>query len=314
MDNNDSEEPNVKKRKTNKHNSTTFKSTDAGNNLLSIDSLDNGIVIRFASYLCPRDLISLALTCHRFGGSADGLSLMEDTARQIICNAIQEERDALPKLTNQTYIEVYNELLKHREPRVFDQLIGNRLSYVDNDKSHMKFVGEATPNAAICNHVMRAGRHYATFTSGGDAALLLKYVGITRPLPNWDKKGLTSFFLEDPDNFEEFQRERTERWSGDVNYCGITLCNHVALTYDWGSWRPNGLIGAAGMIGDGSHCCISGDKIGLLLDLDAGTLTIYKNGERLGTAKDGLAGEYCWFGTLASPGNELCIEKESIPL
>jgi len=303
MDNNVSEEPIVKKRKTNTHNSTTFKSasSDGNNKQSSIYLFDNDIVIRFASYLCPRDLISLSLTCRRFGGSVDtGSSLMEDTARQIICNAEKEERDALPRMANQSYIEVYNELLKHSEPRVFDQLIGNRLFYVNDDKSHIKFVGEATPNAAICNHVMRAGRHYTTFTSRGDAALLLKYVGITRPLPNWDKKGLTSFFLEDPDNFEEFQRERTERWSGDVNYCGITLCNHVALTYDWGSWRPNGLIGAAGMIGDGSHCCISGDKIGLLLDLDAGTLTIYKNGERLGTAKDGLAGEYCWFGTLAS--------------
>lgn len=260
-----SEEPDMKKRKTTSHDSTTFK-TD-GNNRLDIDSLDNDTVIRFASYLCPRDMVSLSLSCRRFGGSKDdnSLSLMEDTARKIICNAEREERDALPKQVGQTYIEVYNELLKHKEPQVFDQLIGNRLSYVNDDKSHIKFVGgEPTHNTAICNYVMRAGRHYATFTSGGDAALLLKYVGITRPLPNWDKKGLTSFYLKDDNNYEEFQQERTERWSGDVNYCGITLCNHVPLTYDWGSWRTNDLIGAAGNIGD-RQLCTNGDKIGLLL-------------------------------------------------
>ena len=61
------------------------------------DSLDNDIVIRFASYLHSQDLVSLALTCRRFGSNdVGGISLMEDTARQIICNAVKEERDALP--------------------------------------------------------------------------------------------------------------------------------------------------------------------------------------------------------------------------
>ena len=37
-----------------------------------------------------------------------------------------------------------------------------------------------------------------------------------------------------------------------------------------------------------------GDKIGLLLDCNAGQLVIYKNGARLGVAITGLAGELCW--------------------
>ena len=35
-------------------------------------------------------------------------------------------------------------------------------------------------------------------------------------------------------------------------------------------------------------------KIGLVLDLDEGTLDVYKNDRRLGTMKSGLVGEYCW--------------------
>ena len=64
-----------------------------------IDSFDNDIVIRFASFLCSKDIVSLALTCRRFGSSNDdvSLSLMEDTAHQIISNATQDEREALPK-------------------------------------------------------------------------------------------------------------------------------------------------------------------------------------------------------------------------
>ena len=33
----------------------------------------------------------------------------------------------------------------------------------------------------------------------------------------------------------------------------------------------------------------------LKVDLDEGTLSVFKNGRRLGVIKDGLGGEYCWF-------------------
>jgi len=107
-----------------------------------LDSLDNDIVMHFASYLCSRDLVNLSYTCRQFGEKNEGLSLMEDTALQIINNSHTDEREALPKLANQTYIELYSELEKYREPRVFDQLIGQDLSYVNNDKSHIKYNGE----------------------------------------------------------------------------------------------------------------------------------------------------------------------------
>ena len=72
-----------------------------------MDSLDNDIVVRFASYLCSRDLVNLSLTCRRFGNkNADGLSLMEDTAKHIICNAQQDERDTLQRMADQSYIEL----------------------------------------------------------------------------------------------------------------------------------------------------------------------------------------------------------------
>jgi hypothetical protein len=41
-----------------------------------------------------------------------------------------------------------------------------------------------------------------------------------------------------------------------------------------------------------------GDVVGLLLDCDAGTLTVKKNGRRLGVAATGLAGEFCWVASM----------------
>ena len=38
----------------------------------------------------------------------------------------------------------------------------------------------------------------------------------------------------------------------------------------------------------------SGDVVVLLLDCDAGTLSVKLNGRRLGVAATGLTGEFCW--------------------
>ena len=48
--------------------------------------------------------------------------------------------------------------------------------------------------------------------------------------------------------------------------------------------------------------------LGMLLDLDNGTLSVYQDGQRLGTLKDGLAGEYCWFVGFWSKG-DVSIER-----
>jgi hypothetical protein len=47
----------------------------------------------------------------------------------------------------------------------------------------------------------------------------------------------------------------------------------------------------------------TGDVVGLLLDCDAGTLAVKKNGERLGVAATGVAGELCWAVAMHGGGN-----------
>ena len=38
-----------------------------------------------------------------------------------------------------------------------------------------------------------------------------------------------------------------------------------------------------------------GDRIGMLLDLDQGSMTVWKNDEKLGVMQaEGLSGPYCW--------------------
>ena len=61
-------------------------------------------------------------------------------------------------------------------------------------------------------------------------------------------------------------------------------------------------------------------ELGLLLDLDEGTLTVYKDGTRLGVMMDGLSGEYTWVAEIiaqahGSPdGQNVRIERAHIPI
>ena len=56
-----------------------------------------------------------------------------------------------------------------------------------------------------------------------------------------------------------------------------------------------------------------GDRIGLLLDLDAGSLAVYKNDERLGVMATDLSGEYSWAVTLIDEGDSARIEAAALP-
>ena len=117
-----------------------------------MDSLNNNdIILRITPYLNSHELLNLALTCKRFGGTNNETkqnssdtdndshytwSLMEEAARQIFDTAKEEERNALPKYDGETWLSVYKELELLRAPLTFDQLIGGdeeKFYYVEDE-------------------------------------------------------------------------------------------------------------------------------------------------------------------------------------
>ena len=57
-----------------------------------------------------------------------------------------------------------------------------------------------------------------------------------------------------------------------------------------------------------------GDRIGMLLDLDQGSMTVWKNEEQLGVMQaEGLSGEYCWAVSLFQHGESARIESAPVP-
>ena len=125
--------------------------------------------------------------------------------------------------------------------------------------------------AAVCaGFVMSAGRHAAQFTI------------VTQPVCEHENLMLG-----------------LARSGVDVEWYLETMVYNRAppdQCFFWGVGGNKGhhWHGGATMPWQGQQGFKQGDVVGLLLDCDAGTLTVKKNGKRLGVAKTGLTGEFCW--------------------
>ena len=57
-----------------------------------------------------------------------------------------------------------------------------------------------------------------------------------------------------------------------------------------------------------------GDRVGMLLDLDQGSMTVWKNGIKLGVMQaEGLSAPLCWAVSMDVPGDSARIESAPAP-
>ncbi|EJK64963.1 hypothetical protein THAOC_14245 [Thalassiosira oceanica] len=254
--------------------------------LVSVD-----VVSLLATFLEATDLCQVKATCKALGSANDdGLSTVEEAAMRVYESASGEEKEVLPRYEGESWIELYHHLLMLRARLTFDQLVGRHVEYRGGDKSSVqKKIGSTGSSSAICgNHIMRAGKHWATFTSSSSFDTF-QAVGVIRPLPGWDRRGLDWFTPVSSLFHQDFQHEQTDRWEGDVHYCRFDT------RYGSSFWSDLRGADESNEHWDGLENYNSNyTSIGMLLDLGNGTLSVYQNGQRLGTLKDGLAGEYCW--------------------
>jgi len=266
-----------------------LKSNNEGECCNNIGTVSNDIVLNISSYLGSRDLVSLALTCRRFGIIKDDHenSLVNKTAQDIINSkwTSDDEKHQLPKYDDESWIELYHELEVLRSPLKFDKLFGPDIKHYSNSYCMMKKtrvrIVSFSNSTAISNQVMRSGKHHVTFECTGD--MLGVSLGIVRPhLSDW----------------ENLVCNKTEHWGGsDVHYCALYLENgRYHYRNKKGIGHSLGFIGA-----DWDHYQYQRPApkirhIGMTLDYAEGTVTVFKDGQRLGGMMYGkLSGEYCWF-------------------
>ncbi|EJK54241.1 hypothetical protein THAOC_26158, partial [Thalassiosira oceanica] len=262
---------------------------------VDLSRLDTSLVAQISSFLgTARGLLNLALTCKSFGWrqpvSTLNWSLVEDVARQAVCSrATDDEMGCLPQYVRgaTTWLSI---LHRHEHLLMFDVLLGGYIEHQNGDKTAVCATGENYRRsvAVSSSYVMKSGAHYAEFLITGTP-----YIGIVRPMPGLDTSAYQEVFDFFDSRFDtDFLAQRTDDWdNSDVHACEY-FCDDGGMR--WSDWEND----EVDYEWEGMESCQSGDTVGMLLNLDEGTLTVYKDNRRLGVMKAGLSGPYCWYVSL----------------
>ena len=286
--------------------------------VVNFSRLDTSLVTHIVSFVgTSRELINLALTCKSFGWNQPRLSglewsLTEEVARQAVQsgrNDIEGARITLPQYTRGT--TTWLSILRESEhPLKFDTLLGRCIGHANEDKSSVRCRNSESLSTAVANnYVMVSGIHYTEFYIYAGLNAAHYYIGIVRPMPNLDPARFAndSFTFFKPSLRDDFLVGRTEEWgSGNVHVCYYST---YAGRMGWTNWDDDENYD---LVWEGAEGSDTGDTVGMLLNLNEGTLAVYKNNRRLGVMKDGLSGSYCWCATI--PGGEVvAIRKGKAP-
>ena len=151
---------------------------------------------------------------------------------------------------------------------------------------------------------MRGGRHFVEFAISNGNQNIVR-LGVIRPVSLTDGIDLEADWEGEVDPMyvsssfkpavaEKLRSQRTTKWGHSNIECCAYFCYNGNCTWtDWDNEKGSPMWqGRERLEGSGT--------VGLLLDLNEGTLSVFKNGRRLGVMKDGLVGEYVWFAMVGS--------------
>jgi hypothetical protein len=278
------------------HMPATSRAVQTATNLLTATPDEAAIIIACALGSAT-DLLHLAVACRRFalkciaarsplsrprGASSSAVaaqelemwSIVEEVAHRWIAGCTDQERGWVPRRGRESWLGLMREVEVLRKAAVFGRS-HDEMTLSEGGAQATMGDGDRLHTAAS-KAVMRAGRHYAQFTV---VSFSLMCFGVIRP--GWDVEGGT----------------------GAHNVDG-----HCFYTTYSGSRCP----GARAWVGM-QPADEEGDRIGLLLDLDQRSMTVYKNDEWLGVMGTGLSGEYSWAVGLTGEGGSVRIEAAESP-
>ena len=158
----------------------------------------------------------------------------------------------------------------------------------------------------MSGHVIRGGRHFVEFAVNSNAENAHAHLGIIRPVSLTNAIGLEANWGGGvyPTNVsttyksavaEKLRSQRTAKWGDSNIHCCTYYCDHGRCY--WADWNNQNIYSSEWQ---GREGLTRSGTIGLLLDLNEGTLSVFKNGRLLGVLKNGLDGEYCWFVAVSS--------------
>ena len=262
----------------------------AGGGLLTGDGVtDDTLLGIFRLLPTVKDLLHVLLTCKRFsikcipspsgaGGAAaaappEMLCIVEDAGRRWVAGCSEQERGWVHRHARESWLGLMHAVELLRVPLVFGRAHAD-FTLSEGGAVATRSVGDSIQSAAS-TVVMRTGRHYAQFSAlDGD----FMFFGVIRP--GWDLEGGEVVDASDADGHCFFSTLSGSSYPGRA------------------AW-------------EGQHDATEqGDRIGMLLDLDQGSMTIWKNDEKLGVMMaEGLTGPLCWALVLHDEGHSARIES-----
>jgi hypothetical protein len=260
----------------------------SGGCLLLGDGMTDDTLLLVASFLDAKSLLCLGLTSSRFaakviaapsgGGAAaapEMLSIPEEAARRWVAGCSEQERGWVPRRGLESWLGLMHAVGLLRLPLAFGRAHGS-ITLSENGALATKGAGGRW-RAAASKVAMRSGRHFAQFTVlEGD----FMHFGVIRL--GWDVEGGAHAYNVD---------------------------GHCFYSTAYGARFPGGSDWEGKQ--DAQE---QGDRIGMLLDLDQGSMSVWKNGERLGVMlAEGLTGPLCWATSMWQQGDSTRIQSAPAP-
>ena len=284
---------------------------------LALTTLGNDTMVHIAYFLDAKAFACLVQTCRHFGKGYVGTdgqmtSLVEELAGQVVYGSATDYEKSV--LLGGGKIKMLRELELMRLPLYFEQLIGRAgmIKYSQpGDKAiitlrpHGEHHGQYHHVNGISNQEMRTGRHYVTFhVTGVHGREICLDFGVIRPIKDCAKKGLRNFvplcYEKDQHKYRKLLlAEKSDEWGDNLHFCSYHSEEGACFFANWNDedrdededkhWPGDEWEGRE------PAPVVNNLAVGLLLDLDAGTLSVFKDGRKLGVMKEGLTGAYCWF-------------------
>jgi len=235
----------------------------------AMETFTDDTVVALASFLSPHDMLSLALSCKRFGDKhgtdkkqsaanreestgvvrqrTESISLMEVAAHTVLhTKRTEDEKNALTRNEDESWIGLYEEFLKlFHYPLQFDKLVGESINYVGSNQKSVFVSGQGMSayfHSAICSNILRAGKHSVSFNVDNPTGSNGITLGIMRPT----REDITRLKRCHPlDDLSKFSLEDYWKLHGDKNVDCCLLNTRGGCGYirkRWKVWERSELM------------------------------------------------------------------------
>ena len=185
------------------------------------------------------------------------LCIAEEAARQWVADCSEQERGLVPRCELESWLRLVQEVAVLRLPLLFSRTHAD-ITLSEGGAVATRGGGGNWYRAAASKVAIRSGCHFAHVTAVEGVGLSF---GVIRP--GYDVEGGANAQHVDGHCF--YWKGEGWRYPGDHDWEGRQE-----------AWEP-------------------GNRIGMLLDVDQGSMTVWKNTVKLGVMQaEGLSGLYCW--------------------